>query len=523
MAILFSLELLAVANPVKDSVKDEKNTVNRAICSIEEDLYSLEDDVDALENVRYSFYEEGLINYFTYSGDTEESIIKPFDYYNIRPVKSGYSYSNKFMFNLSGRINYNLFADLKLEAYSFSGDTLSYWGSAPPYGGLSFQNKALPVVFAGLDLKSNDPDIRGSFGSFYPSSFSELFYSSPQNPSIYGPETLPAKGMRLGINVKPLSLEFITGIQNRDLFLWEWEDINKTPSPFFAGGKGKVLIKNISFGFSFLHSEIPGNMEDNWSLDTKFKIFKDIDFYGEFCRSTFYSDFRESANAFRLGLEKDWTEIYFRGEYIWISPSYDPLSMHRTFADRELLGAGRLANNRKGIDLCLIYPLGRGEVKGEFMYFSQIDGGKGTGKIFIAPLFPSLSEDTGNITAFQLSANYKLSSSVELKGEFEIVRLFRSSSLKEIDFTQNSFLFEADFTITDNLKLGGGIIYLKRKGFYTSSSHMSQLIPLLKGEAKINDNFSLSIIYRKLVTKNFLNRARDYELPQTTVRAVVKW
>jgi len=518
----FSSSSLALANNGSPLPEDEKDVIERNVESLEEDLSSLNDSLDSLEDARYFFKGETIINSFGYKGELSEDLVEAFDYYNLRPVKSGLSFSNRFEFRLAGRLNYDLMADLRLESYSFSGDPYSFWGVPPPYGNFA-GSKEIPFTFGHLNLRATDPDITAGFGTFYPSSWSDLVYSPPVNSSVYGPELLPARGCRLGFSLNPLSFELIGGIQEEQFssYLFDKDNIS---SPFFAGGRGRVSFEDMSFGFSLLHSERDTGLQDSLSLDTKISFSDAFDFSGELCRSIFYnSSFNEDAYAFRFGLEGGGDSFLFKGDYIWVSPSYDPAGFHRNFSRRELLGSSRIASNRKGVDLYVLFPFERGEFKGEFIYFSQIHGGYSGSQVFSDPLFsPSLGEPA-SVTSFQSSVNYCLTDNIEMKGDFEFVRLFRSSGFDGTDFSQTTYLFETDFRVSSHFTLGGGFVYVKRKGFWNSSIDASQVMPLLKGEAEVSDFLSLSIEYRGIISKDFLSPLRDYDINQTTVRAVISF
>lgn len=519
----------ASASPMKDSF--QQITIENATNIIEENVNKIKERVNEIEDDSLFFESQFISNSFGYKGNSPEDMVKPFDFYNLRPMKSGFSFSNRSNFTFSKRLNYDLMAEFNLKTYSFSGDSLPFWGVFSPYG--DFSQETSTVAYGSVKFKAKEPDISGTFGDFYSTSLSELVYSSPQNFSIYGPETLPARGFRLGANIKPLSFELIGGIEKERIFFPFFQTSNDPESIFLIGGRGSFSFNSFNMGTTYLHSEKEQffQKQDTLALDFSREISGDLIFKGEFSRSIFRNLYSRGANSFRISLGKEWGNFFMKVEYIWVSPFYDPFQLHKTFTERELLGIGKLANNRGGLDFYFLFPLKKGEIKLELLYFSQIEA---TSRIaeekekflfpsIYDPLFPFYSEKKGTFKALQSSYSNYINEKICIKGGIEIVNLFCPSSFKSIDFTQATCLLEADFRLTDYFLLGTGLVYLKRKGTWYTIDDISQITPLIRGEIKINENFSLSLEHRNIIMKDFLDYDRNFTMNHTTLEASVCW
>ncbi|MEQ8188033.1 MAG: hypothetical protein ABRQ39_08695, partial [Candidatus Eremiobacterota bacterium] len=444
-----------------------------------------------------------------------------FDYYNIRPVESGFSFTRRFEFKLKSRLNYDLWANVNLETYSFSGspDISTFWGVNQNCG----YYPSSDLTDGSVELKAIDPDISANIGSFYPMSFSELIFTSPRNLSVYGPPVLPARGLMMAGRLKPLTMEFIWGI-TPDYYMKN-NMVYKGHDRIFWGGHMSISFGKGKGGITFIQSSRNGIPQDIYGLDLSYNLSKTLSLKGEVATSFFGHD-KIDNSAFTLTVEKKIGSLIFCGEYLWISPGYDPFRLHKTFTERELLGTGRLACNRRGFDLYLMIPLDRGEVKIEFLRFSQILPDKYDNELYMDSLFPLLYNDDknlrGDFTALELYLNRNISSDLSLKGHFEMVNLFRPSP-GYVDFTQTTVLLEVNYRPLDYLTLGAGLVYLNRHGTWYSQVDSSQFIPAFTIDFNVNNSLSVSLEQRNLVTDDFMDSLNDYNVSQTGVKCKIRW
>ncbi len=509
--------IFSFANPIDDIPKEKEVFPELEI--IEGQLSELSLRLNQNEDRKYKFLAETLIASFGYNGDRPEEIICPLDYYNIRPVVSGFAFSNRFLFTLKERLNYDLSADIKLESYNFSGsrEIATFWGSPLPYRYFAESN----LIFGHVELKARNPDISCSIGNFYPASFSDLIYSSPLNLSVYGPDKLPSRGLRMGASIYPLSLELIWGIDS-----CPYNNIFMKEDTFLWGGRGGLFLKPVNIGLTFIQAKRTF-LQDTLALDLSSELTESLSLKGEFSRS-FFEEKNEGGSAFRVSLEKRWGKFILGGQYIWVSPSYDPLGLHENFTQRELLGISRLANNRQGLDTYILFPWDRGEIKCELMHFTQILPSKlaNTKGIFLDPLFPvSIGENlsSGTFTAFQFSLNKNIGSYTFIKGKFELVKLYRPSIYYNIDFTQTTCLIEAEVQPLNSFSIGCGLIYVKRYGDWFTYNNSCQFTPLFKSELEINKTLSVSFEYRNLMAFDERDSMNNFNFNQAIVRTRINF
>ncbi len=485
---------------------------------IEDSLKSLEERTDRLEDMEYSICGDTVINSFCYDGNRPEEYIKPFDYYNIRPLESGFSFSRRFEFKLKSRLNYDLWANINLETYSFSGsgNISTFWGVNQSCG----YYPSSDLTNGSVELKSIGPDISASIGTFYPLSFSELIFTSPRNLSVYGPPVLPVKGLMMAGSLKPLTVEFIWGI-NPDYYIKN-NMAYKGHDTILWGGHMSLSSGHGKGGLTFIQSSRNGIPQDMYGLDIAYNLSKTLSLKGEVATSFFGNDKMDNS-AFTFTVEKNIGSLIFSGEYLWISPGYDPFRLHKTFTERELLGTGRLACNRRGFDLWLMMPLDRGEVKIEFLRFSQIVPTKN--EFYMDSLFPPYNDDKnlrGDFTALELYFKRNIASELSLKGHFELVNLFRPSPAS-IDFTQTTYLLEVNYRALDYLTVGAGLVYLNRHGTWYSPVDSSQFMPAFTIDFTVNNSLSVSVEQRNVVTGDFIDSFNDYNLSQTSITGRLRW
>jgi hypothetical protein len=520
--IFFSCPVFfAFANPINDKkIESDRDIMSSSAEKIEETLSGLEEKTDSIEDIKYSICGDTIINSFYYKGKKPEEYIKPFDYYNIRPLESGFSFSRRFEFKLKRRLNYDLWASVNLETYSFSGsgDISSFWGVNQNCG----YYPSSDLINGCVELKASEPDISVSMGSFYPFSFSEMIFTSPRNLSVYGPPVLPARGLRMSGNIKPLTMEFIWGVIP-DYYMKD-NMVYKGHDTILWGGKFSLSSRKGKGGITFIQSSRNGIPQDIYGLDISYNLSKTVSLKGEIGASLFGQD-KIYDHAFRLAIEKKIGNIIACGEYLWISPGYDPFKLHKTFTERELLGVGRLASNRKGFDFYLIFPLDRGEIKLEFLRFSQILPGTYDNELYMDPLFPIYENDKdvrGDFTALELYLNKNIGSEWSIKGHFEMVNLMRPSPC-EVDFTQTTCLLEINYKLLDYLTIGGGVVYLNRHGTWYSSVDSSQFMPAFMIDFTVNSSLSVSIEQRNVIVTDFMDTSNDYNVGQTSIRGKIKW
>ncbi len=509
------------ANPMNDAkIESDRDVMSVSVEKIEESLKSLEERTDRLEDIEYSICGDTVVNSFCYHGNRPEEYIKPFDYYNIRPVESGFSFSRRFEFRLKGRLNYDLWANIKLETYSFSGsDNIStFWGVNQNCG----YYPSSDLTNGSVELKAREPDISASIGTFYPLSFSELIFTSPRNLSVYGPSVLPAKGLRMAGHLKPLAVEFIWGI-NPDYYIKN-NMVYKGYDTIFWGGNLSLSSAYGKGGITFIQSSRNGISQDIYGLNIAYNLSKTLALKGEVATSFFGNDKRDNS-AFTFTVEKKIGSLTFCGEYLWISPGYDPFRLHKTFTERELLGTGRLACNRRGFDLYLLMPLDRGEVKVEFLRFSQILPAKYNNEFYMDSLFPIYKDDKnlcGDFTALECYFNRNIASKLSIKAHVEMVNLFRPAPA-DVDFTQTTCLLEVNYRPLDYLTLGAGLVYLNRHGTWYSPVDSSQFMPAFRIDFIVNKSLSVSLEQRNVVTDDFIDSLNDYNVSQTSVTGKIRW
>ncbi len=526
IVLIFSVFFLSsvcftFANPMNDTkIESDRDIMTVSAEKVENSLKSLEERTDRLEDMDYSICGDTVINSFCYNGNRPEEYIRPFDYYNIRPVESGFSFSRRFEFKLKSRLNYDLWANINLETYSFSGS-----GNISTFWGVNQNCSYYPasdLTNGSVELKAREPDISASIGTFYPLSFSELMFTPPRNLSVYGPPVLPVKGLMMAGHLKPLTVEFIWGI-NPDYYIKN-NMVYKGHDTILWGGHMSLSAGSGKGGITFIQSSKNGMPQDMYGLDIAYNLSKNLSLKGEVATSFFGNDKRDNS-AFIFTVEKKIGSLIFSGEYLWISPGYDPFRLHKTFTERELLGTGRLACNRRGFDLYLMIPLDRGEVKVEFLRFSQILPSKYENELSIDSLFPLYKDDKnlrGDFTALELYVNKNIASKLSIKGHFEMVNLFRPYPAY-VDFTQTTCLLEINYRPLDYLTLGAELVYLNRHGTWYSSVDSSQFMPAFTIDFTVNNSLSVSLEQRNVATDDFIDSLNNYNVSQTSVTGKIRW